>query len=57
VAVSLEISEGAVKTAVHRLRGRFRKLLRAEIAETVPHPENQDEIDGEIRYLLKTLSS
>lgn len=57
VAVSLEISEGAVKTAVHRLRGRFRKLLRAEIAETLPHPENQDEIDGEIRYLLKTLSS
>jgi RNA polymerase sigma-70 factor (ECF subfamily) len=57
VAVSLEMSEGAVKTAVHRLRGRFRKLLRAEIAETLPHPDNQDEVDGEIRYLLKTLSS
>jgi len=57
VAVSLEMSEGAVKTAVHRLRGRFRKLLRAEIAETLPHPDNQDEVDGEIRYLLKTLTS
>jgi RNA polymerase sigma-70 factor (ECF subfamily) len=57
VAVSLEMSEGAVKTAVHRLRGRFRKLLRAEIAETLPHLDNQDEVDGEIRYLLKTLSS
>lgn len=57
VAVSLKMSEGAVKTAVHRLRGRFRKLLRAEIAETLPHPDNQIEIDGEIRYLLKALSS
>jgi RNA polymerase sigma factor (sigma-70 family) len=57
VAVALEMSEGAVKTAVHRLRGRFRKMLRAEIAETLPHPDDSSEIDGEIRYLLKTLSS
>src|SRR5262245_24467918 len=57
VAVSLEMSEGAVKTAVHRLRGRFRNLLRTEIAETLPRPDDQAEVDGEIRYLLKTLSS
>ena len=57
VAVALEMSEGAIKTAVHRLRGRFRKLLRAEIAETLPRPDDQGEVDGEIRYLLKTLSS
>ncbi len=57
VAVALEMSEGAVKTAVHRLRSRFRKMLRAEIAETLPRPDDQAEIDGEIRYLLKTLSS
>jgi RNA polymerase sigma-70 factor (ECF subfamily) len=57
VAVALEMSEGAVKTAVHRLRSRFRKLLRAEIAETLPHPDDSAEIDGEIRYLLKTLGS
>ena len=57
VAVALEMSEGAVKTAVHRLRGRFRKLLRAEIAETLLRPDDQAEIDGETRYLLKTLSS
>lgn len=57
VAVALEMSEGAVKTAVHRLRSRFRKLLRAEIAETLSSPDDQAEIDGEIRYLLKTLSS
>jgi len=57
VAVALEMSEGAVKTAVHRLRGRFRKMLRAEIAETLPNPYDPAEIDGEIRYLLKTLGS
>jgi RNA polymerase sigma-70 factor (ECF subfamily) len=57
VAVAMEMSEGAVKTAVHRLRSRFRKLLRAEIAETLPRPDDQAEVDGEIRYLLKTLGS
>lgn len=57
VAVALEMTEGAVKTAVHRLRSRFRKLLRSEIAETLPRPDDQAEVDGEIRYLLKTLSS
>ena len=29
------MTEGAVKVAVHRLRQRYRELLRAEIAETV----------------------
>lgn len=57
VAAALEMNEGAVKTAVHRLRSRFRKLLREEIAETLPHPDEQGEIDEEIRYLLKTLGS
>lgn len=57
VAAALEMSEGAVKTAVHRLRNRFRRLLRAEIAETVPNPDDPEEVDDEIRYLLKTLSS
>ncbi len=57
VAAALEMSEGAVKTAVHRLRSRFRKLLRAEIAETLPRPDDPAEVDGEIRYLLKTLGA
>ncbi|HEY2951108.1 MAG TPA: RNA polymerase sigma factor [Verrucomicrobiae bacterium] len=53
VAVELEMSEGAVKTAVHRLRQRYRELLRAEIAHTVFSP---GEIDGEIRHLFAALS-
>jgi DNA-directed RNA polymerase specialized sigma24 family protein len=43
-------SAGSLRTAVHRLRHRYRTLLREEIAETVAKPE---EIDEEIRFLLK----
>jgi RNA polymerase sigma factor (sigma-70 family) len=52
VAADLEMTEGAVKTAVHRLRRRYRRLLRDEIAQTVAGPE---EVDGEIEYLLSCL--
>ncbi|MFZ1932718.1 MAG: sigma factor [Thermoguttaceae bacterium] len=52
VAADLEMSEGAVKTAVHRLRRRYRQLLRDEIAQTVAGP---GEIDEEIEYLLSCL--
>ena len=52
VAAELGMTEGAVKTAVHRLRRRYRELLREEIAQTVAGPE---EIDDEIRYLLSCL--
>ena len=44
------LREGAVKVAVHRLRRRYRELLRAEIAQTVVSPK---EIDEEIRYLFQ----
>ena len=52
VAAELGMTEGAVKVAVHRLRRRYRQLLRDEIAQTVASPE---EIDDEIRYLLSCL--
>jgi RNA polymerase sigma-70 factor (ECF subfamily) len=48
----LETTEGALKVGIHRLRKRYRDLLRAEIAETVNDPA---EIDGELRYLAKAL--
>jgi RNA polymerase sigma-70 factor (ECF subfamily) len=54
VGARLAMSEGAVKVAVHRLRERYRVLLRAEIAETVAGPE---EIEDELRALLAALSS
>jgi len=52
VAGELGMTEGAVKTATHRLRRRYRELLRREIAQTVACPED---IDEEIRYLLSCL--
>ncbi len=54
VARSLEMTEGAVKTAVHRLRKRFRSALREEIADTVSDPED---IEDEIRYLIEVIGS
>jgi len=45
----LGMSEGAIKVTVHRLRQRYRELLRLEIANTVESPE---EIDDEIRHLF-----
>lgn len=52
IAVPLNLSEGTVKVAVHRLRQRFRELLRAEVAHTVARPED---IDGELRHLISVL--
>ncbi len=49
MAARLEMSQGALKMAVLRMRRRFGELLREEIAHTVSRPE---EIDGEIRALF-----
>jgi RNA polymerase sigma-70 factor (ECF subfamily) len=51
-AARLEMTEGALKTAVHRLRQRFGDLLRGEIAETVVDPSD---VDAEMRHLLAAL--
>jgi len=54
VAIQLEMTEGAVKMAVHRLRTRYRDLLREKVAQTVAA---QEQIDEEIHELLAVLSS
>jgi RNA polymerase sigma-70 factor (ECF subfamily) len=46
------MTESAAKVAVHRLRERYRELLRAEIAETVEKPED---VEDEIRSLFAVL--
>ena len=51
-AKRLGLSEGALKVAVHRLRKDFRRVLRAEITETVADPS---EIDDELRHLVTAL--
>jgi RNA polymerase sigma-70 factor (ECF subfamily) len=52
IAEKLGMSAGAVKVAIHRLRQRYRYLLRATIAETV---SNEGDLDDEIRYLIDVL--
>jgi RNA polymerase sigma-70 factor (ECF subfamily) len=49
----LGLSEGAVKVAAHRVRQRYRELLREEIANTVAGPE---EVEGELRGLFAALA-
>lgn len=53
LATKLAMTEGSVKVAVHRLRQRYRQLLRDEISRTVAKP---DEIEEEIRHLFTVLA-
>jgi DNA-directed RNA polymerase specialized sigma24 family protein len=52
VAARLGMSEGAVKVAIHRLRERYRNLIRDEITETVTSPED---VDAELAELFAAL--
>ncbi len=51
-AAELGISPGAVKSASHRLRLRYRELLRTHIARTVDGP---DEVEAELQQLFVAL--
>lgn len=53
-AETLGMTEGAVKTAVHRLRRRYAEMLREEIARTVVCP---DDIEDEVRNLFTALQA
>ena len=53
LAREMGTSEGALKVAIHRLRKRYRKLFRQEIAETVVDAE---EVESELRYLAAALA-
>ena len=52
ISQSLDMGEGAVRVAVHRLRQRYGELLRREVAHTVT---SQEEVDEELRYLFQVL--
>jgi RNA polymerase sigma-70 factor (ECF subfamily) len=49
IAQQLGLNENAVKQEVHRMKKHFGQLLRAEVAQTVAHPED---VDQELRYLI-----
>ena len=50
----LEMGEGALKIALHRLRRRFGQHLRAQVAATVASP---DQVEEELHHLVAALSS
>jgi RNA polymerase sigma factor (sigma-70 family) len=53
LAVKLGLNESAVKVSVHRLRKRYRDLIRDEIANTLDDPR---EVEAEMRYLFQVLT-
>jgi RNA polymerase sigma-70 factor (ECF subfamily) len=54
VAAELGITENAVKQAFHRLRQRYRQLLRDEIAQTVAVP---GDVEDEVRHFISVLQA
>jgi RNA polymerase sigma-70 factor (ECF subfamily) len=54
LATQLGVSEAAARQAVHRLRKRYREILRDEVSQTVADPA---EVEDEIRNLLESLAS
>jgi len=49
IAVRTNLTEAAVKMAVYRMRGRYREILREEIAQTVSSP---GEVEEELQHLF-----
>jgi len=54
LAERLGMKEEAVRVSVHRLRQRYRQLLREEIAQTVAEPS---EVNDELEYLRRVLAT
>ena len=52
LARGLDGSEGAARVAVHRLRKRYRAIIREEVARTV---EDESDVDDELRALMSAL--
>lgn len=51
-ARQLAMNEGAVKVAIHRLRLRFREVIKAEITQTL---SDRAQADEELHHLLEAL--
>jgi len=52
LASSLGTSEGAARVAVHRLRKRYRAVIREEVARTVA---DENEVENEMQALMRAL--
>lgn len=49
-AETLNSSESAVKSAIYKLRQRYREMIRSEVAQTLSDPT---QVDDEIRHLMR----
>jgi hypothetical protein len=56
LGAELGMSEGAIKVAVHRLRKRYRRILKEEIALTL-EDESEAAVEEELRYLFGVFAS
>ena len=54
LATRFNMTVSAIKLTTHRLRRRYREVLREEIAQTVA---DAAEVDGEIQYLIRVMSA
>ncbi|MBI5773655.1 MAG: sigma-70 family RNA polymerase sigma factor, partial [Verrucomicrobia bacterium] len=54
LAASCGMNANALKVAVHRLKRRFRQLLKAEVAGTLDDP---GQVEAEMRALFAALGS
>lgn len=54
LATRFGLSEEAIKSAAHRMRRRYRELLRTEVAETLSDP---NEVDDELRSLMAAVTT
>lgn len=54
LAARFGLSEEAIKSAAHRMRRRYRELLRAEVAETLADPSD---VDDELRSLMEAVAT
>lgn len=54
IAAKMGMTETAARVAVHRLRQRYRRLIKAEVASTVALP---DEVEAELRHLFQVLAN
>jgi RNA polymerase sigma-70 factor (ECF subfamily) len=53
LSADLGVADTVVKKQLHKMRQRYRALLRDEVSRTV---ENPADVDDEIRYLCAALS-
>jgi RNA polymerase sigma-70 factor (ECF subfamily) len=56
LAAQLEMTEGAVRVAVHRLRKRYRRILKEEISLTLDN-ESEEAVEEELRYIFGVFAS